>query len=186
MVTTFTVVYDANVLVPALLRDLLLRLSVEGLVRARWSTRILDELDATLHKVHPQIPTEKRDRLRAAVTRSVPDCIVEDYERLECSLELPDPDDVHILAAAIRCNAQAIVTFNLKDYPEAQLAPFNVEAKHPDDFVLDLIDLDPVRVYRIIEDQARQFRSPPMTTEEVLHGLSRFIPRSVGELSDSV
>ena len=78
--------------------------------------------------------------------QTVPGCLVTGYESLVSALNLPDPDDCHLLAAAIHCQAQAIVTFNLKDFPKATLEPFEVEAIHPDDFVIDTINLNAPRV----------------------------------------
>ncbi len=69
-----------------------------------------------------------------------PDSTVEKYESLISSLQLPDEDDRHVLAAAIRCKADVIVTFKLKDFPLNYLSEFDIEAQHPDVFVSNLID----------------------------------------------
>jgi hypothetical protein len=115
----------------------------------------------------------------------VPDCLVTGYDHLIDGLDLPDPDDRHVLAAAIRANAQAIVTFNLRDFPDHLLARYDLEAKHPDDFVLDSMDLAPAAVYRCLTDQAAALRSPEKSVNEVLDVLRRQgLPQSVSRLRD--
>lgn len=125
----FTVVYDANVLYPNTLRDLLLRIAQSGTVQAKWTNAILDEMTAALRRNRPDIPAEKTERLRELMNKAVRDCLVSGYEPLIEGLKLPDPDDRHVLAAAIQAGAQVIVTRNLKDFPAAGLEPWNIEAK---------------------------------------------------------
>ena len=97
-------------------------------------------------------------------------------------LVLPDPDDRHVLAAAMRCGAQTIVTFNLTDFPNERLRPLGVEAVHPDDFVLDLLDLAPGAVLRALTDQAAALRNPPMSLADVLICVEKGgLPRSMAE-----
>jgi len=96
---------------------------------------------------------------------------------------LPDPNDGHVLAAAIRSNAQVIVTFNLKDFPDAVLAPFGIEAKHPDDFVLDAIGLAPGAIATIVSQQTGALKSPPVSRAEMLDRLRTCgLERSVAQL----
>ncbi len=137
----FVVLYDACVLYPAPLRDLLLRLANTGVVRARWSAAILDECFRNVLEHRPDLKPESLQRTRELMTPAVPDRTVTGFEGLIDGLVLPDVDDRHVLAAAIRAGAQAIVTFNLDDFPAERLASYNIEAKHPDDFVIDTIDL---------------------------------------------
>ncbi len=139
----FVVLYDACVPYPAPLRDLFVRLANTGVVRARWSTAILDECFRHILVNRPDLKPEALQRTRDLMARAVPDCLVTGFEQLIDGLVLPDPDDRHVLAAAIRAGAQAIVTFNLDDFPAARLQPYNIDAKHPDDFVIDTIDLSP-------------------------------------------
>jgi predicted nucleic acid-binding protein len=137
----FTVVYDACVLFPAPVRDLLIRVAHAGLVRARWSDAILDECFRSILASRPDLDATILDRTRRLMNAAVADGLVTGYEPLVGALELPDPDDRHVLAAAIRSAAQVIVTSNLRDFPNCKLAPYGVEARHPDEFVLGLIDL---------------------------------------------
>ncbi|SRR6266487_1497018 len=106
----FTVVSDADVLYPKTLRDLLIRIAQSGLVQAKWTRAILDEALGAVAKDHPDIPDEKLARLRELMIPSVRDCLVTGYEPLIAGLELPEPDDRHVVAAAITVGAQVIVT----------------------------------------------------------------------------
>ena len=134
-----TAVYDANILYPAPLRDLFIRLAQAGLVRARWTETIHDEWIRNVLKDNPQLSAERLARTRTLMNEAVRDCLVTGYEDLIESLSLPDPDDRHVLAAAIRAGAEVIVTYNLKDFPAETLARFDIEAQHPDDFLVSLL-----------------------------------------------
>ena len=162
----FIVIYDADVLYPNTLRDLLIRIAQlphlsfpGGAVQAKWTEQILDEMLRALQKNRPDISDEKASRLRALMNAAVRDCMVTGYEPLIPSLELPDPDDRHVLAAAIKVNAQVIVTRNLKHFPKAKLAPWGTKAKSPDDFVRDVIGIDRQAVWacvqQIVDSRAR-------------------------------
>ena len=139
----FVVIYDACVLYPAALRDFLLRVARTGIVRARWSEQILDECFEAIVRERLDLKSEALERTRVLMRGAIPDCIVSGYENLIDGLSLPDPDDRHVLAAAVRSGAQTIVTFNLKDFPAATLDAFGVEARHPDDFLVNQIGLAP-------------------------------------------
>ncbi len=181
----FVVVYDACVLYPAPLRDLLIRLGASGVVRSRWSETILDECFRNIAKQRPDLPPESLTRTRVLMTRAVADGLVKGFEPLIADLVLPDPDDRHVLAAAIRCGAQVIVTFNLKDFPSETLAAFEVEAQHPDEFVLDLIDLAPAAVTKVVTEQAAALKNPPRSVGELLDVLlQQGLVQSVAKLRD--
>jgi predicted nucleic acid-binding protein len=178
----FIVVYDANVLVGNTQRDLLVRIAQTGLVQAKWTDRILEEMAAAVQKRRPDIPPERLGRLRELMTDAVPDCMVRDYEQLIEGLQLRDPDDRHVLAAAIKAGAQIIVTAD-KDFTPADLAPWNIEAKHPDDFVLDQIDINDRMVWGCVQQIAISRRQHPVTVEDVLGELDRSgLVRSAAEL----
>ena len=98
----FVVVYDANALYGNAQRDLLIRIAQSGLVQAKWTDQILDEMLSNLGKKRPDIPPEKLGTLRELMNKAVRDCLVTGYEPLIESLKLPDPDDRHVLAAAVR------------------------------------------------------------------------------------
>ena len=105
------------------------------------------------------------------MTEAIPDCMVSGHASLIGGLTLPDPDDRHVLAAAVRAGAQTIVTFNLRDFPSTVLDSFGIEARHPDDFVVDQIDFAPGAAVEALLDQVRALRSPPMSREQVLDRL---------------
>jgi predicted nucleic acid-binding protein len=115
-VSNFTAVYDACVLYPALLRDLLMELALTDLFRARWSEEIHKEWIQSVLKNNTKLTESQLFRTRDFMDANVRDALVTGFESLIPSLTLPDPNDQHVLAAAIRCQADVIVTFNLKDY----------------------------------------------------------------------
>jgi len=169
----FVVVYDACFLYGNTQRDLLIRIAQSGLVQAKWTNAILDELQKNLTAGRPDIPVEKLIRLRTLMNRAVPDALVEGYEPLIEALKLPDLEDRHVLAAAIKAQAQVIVTSNLRDFPADMLEPWNVEAKSPDDFVLDQIDFDDRVVWACVQQIVDSRNNPPETVEDVLDALER-------------
>jgi len=169
----FVVIYDANVLYPSTLRDLLIRIAQAGLVQAKWSDQILDEVFDNLTTNRPDLSTEALKRTRELMLAAVRDCLVRGYEPLIDALSLPDPDDRHVLAAAIRARAQLIVTANLDDFPASALRRWDIEPKHPDQFVLDQIDLNPQAIYGAVQRIADSWRKPPGTVSDVLGRLER-------------
>lgn len=178
----FTALYDANVLHPPGLRDLLVRLGQTGLFRARWSEKILDEMVRSILVRRPDLDPERLARTRSLMCDAVADCLVTGYEPLIDGLQLPDLDDRHVLAAAIRCSAQVIVTSNLDDFPPSALERFNIEAQAPDQFILDLVNLAPGRVAAVVQQQSAALRTPPRTVDELLDDLSETLPRAAAAL----
>jgi len=140
----FSVIYDACVLYPAPLRDCLLRLALTDLFKAHWTDHIHAEWIGALLR-DGRYEEQKLNMVRDLMDAHVRDAKVTGYEPLINSLQLPDPEDRHVLAAAICCNADAIITFNLKDFPEAALVPFGIDVIHPDDFVYYQLDMAPAR-----------------------------------------
>jgi hypothetical protein len=169
----FVVVYDANILYSAPLRDLLLRLAGTRLFQARWTERILDEVFTNLVSRRPDLDATRLARTRELMCEAVPDCLITGWEPLVPGLTLPDMDDCHVCAAAIRAGAQVIVTFNLHDFPAAALEPFAIDAQHPDEFVLNVIDLDPGAVVAVCRAQREALRRPPQSLLAFLDTLER-------------
>jgi predicted nucleic acid-binding protein len=168
----FVVVYDANALYGNTLRDLLIRIAQTGLVQAKWTDRILEEALGSVTKKHPDVTAEKMEHLRELMIRAVPDCIVRGHEPLIEGLHLRDPDDRHVLAAAIKAGAQVIVTSD-KDFTQEALGPWGIEAKTPDDFVLDQIDIADRMIWGCVQQIANSRTNPPETVEDVLGQLER-------------
>ena len=181
----FTVVYDACVLYPAPLRSFLMYLALTDLYHARWSNDIHEEWMRNVVKDYADIPREQVERIRELMNLHVRDCLVTGYEPLIDALHLPDPNDRHVLAAAIRCGADTIVTFNLKDFPEDALRPYGIEAQHPDDFLAFQLDLAPNLVCAAAKKQRSSLKNPPMSVEEYLASLERQgLPQTVSSLRE--
>jgi predicted nucleic acid-binding protein len=169
----FVVIYDACVLYPFHLRDLLVRLGASGLVQAKWTHEILDECFGAILANRPDLDAARLERTRQLMCAAVRDCLVTGYEPLLVGLELPDPDDRHVLAAALRCNAHVVVTWNLRDFPASTLDRFDVEAQSPDRFIQHLVDLAPARVAQVLTEQAAALDTPPLSLDELMRLLRR-------------
>lgn len=183
--TSFTALYDSCVLYLAPLRDLLMRLALTDLFRARWTERIHDGWINGLLKERTDLTREQLERTRELMNSHVRDCLVTGYEPLIEGLTLPDPSDRHVLAAAIRTRAHVIVTFNLSDFPNDYLAQFGMEAQHPDEFISHLIDLAPGAVCAAAKRQREALRKPPKSVEEFLDAMARQrLPDTVMRLSE--
>ena len=168
MGSNFTAIYDACVLYPAPLRDLLMQLALSDLYRARWTEKIHEEWMRNVLKNRPDLSKEQLTRTRNLMNRSVRNCLIEDYEFIIPSLELPDADDRHILAAAIKGQVNIIVTANLKDFPNSILGEYEIEAQHPDIFIADLIDIHPMRVAAAAEACRKRLKNPRKSIDEYL------------------
>lgn len=160
--------YDACVLYPAPLRDLLMHLAVAGACQARWSERIHDEWIRNVLANRPDLRAEQLARTRELMNAHTLDAVVIAFEPLIATLTLPDPDDRHVLAAAIKGSAEIIVTYNLRDFPAEALTPYGLEALHPDAFITQLIELDASTVCLAVSRQRASLRNPPKTVREVL------------------
>ena len=181
----FIVVYDSCVLYPAPLRDLLMRLALTDLYRAKWTKDIHQEWTRSLLKNRPDLTKEKLQRIREKMDLHVRDCLVEGYEDLIESLKLPDLNDRHVLAAAIRANAQIIVTFNLSDFPAHETAKYDVEIQHPDEFLRHLIDLAPSQVIQTVQETRLSLKNPPKNSAEYLAILEQqSLPQTVAYLRE--
>lgn len=164
----YTAILDACVLYPAPLRDLLLSLASEGVFGARWTLKIQDEWIRNLSANRPDLKPEALARTAELMNTAIEDCLIEKYEFMIDSITLPDVDDRHVLAAAIFGHADAIVTFNLKDFPEVNASQYGIEILHPDDFVVAQYDLDPIRFLSIIKANRDRLKNPPKSAEEFI------------------
>jgi PIN domain len=167
----FIALYDACVLYPAPLRDLLMHLARTGTFRARWTERIHDEWMRNVLANRPDLTPAKLHRTRELMDAAVPDCLVTGYEDIEAGLQLPDVDDRHVLAAAICGQASVIVTFNLKDFPVTVLKPKGIEAQDPDEFIRYLFDFNQAAVLSAVRAQRELLKSPARTARELLDTL---------------
>lgn len=164
-------VLDANVLYPAPLRDLLLRLAVTDIFLARWTDEIHDEWIRNVATNRADLKLQQLHRTRDLMNANVRNCLVTEYAHLIEGLTLPDPDDRHVLAAALKCSAQAIVTFNLKDFPKSVLKELSLYAVHPDKFVEGLLDSNPGLVCSVVKKHREALRKPPKSINQYLDTL---------------
>ena len=171
--SSYTALLDANVLYPAPMRDLLLQLAVMDVYRAKWTDDIHREwIDALLER-EPHRRREDLERTRGLMDQSTRDAIVTDYATLIPTLTLPDPDDRHVLAAAIVGRCDAIVTQNLKDFPEEVLSRYGIEAQHPDEFLLNQMGLELATFCQAVAKVRARLKSPPYSADEYLATLTR-------------
>lgn len=162
-------ILDACVLYPAHLRDYLLYLAQQKVYKPRWSDLINNEWIRSILKNRRDLTEDSFDRLRFMMNDAFPRANVKGFEHLTKSLNLPDPDDAHVLAAAIHCNADCIVTFNLKDFPSKELAKYEIKALHPDDFIKTFIRKYPVKATTAFLNQVENLNNPPITAVEILN-----------------
>lgn len=166
-------------LYPAPIRDLLLELAAAEMFAAHWTDRIHDEWIRSVLRDRPDLKAEQLQRTRVLMDAHSEDAVVEGYEPLIDSLNLPDPDDRHVLAAALRCQADAIVTSNLQDFPDDALRPWGLEAVHPDDFLINQFDLNFAAVCTAAKTIRQRLKSPARTADEYVAMLRRVgLPRT--------
>ena len=180
----FTVVYDACVLYPAPLRDLLLELAISELVAAKWTDAIQDEWIKHLIVDRPELE-ENLKKTRILMDKAVPDALVRNYESLINGLNLPDENDRHVFAAAIKCNAQIIVTFNLKDFPPLNLGDYGMEAMHPDEFIEHQLGLSQGAVIACAKRVRSRLKNPVIGANDYLETLaSQRLPVTADKLRE--
>jgi predicted nucleic acid-binding protein len=161
----FTALFDANVLYSIVITDIVMELASTGLFRARWSDHIHEEWIRNVVKNRPDIPPEAIERRRSSMDTHFPDALVTGYQPLIDSLALPDPDDRHVLAAAISGRADVVVTLNLADFPLAALAPYELEAQHPDEFLNHQRTLDESNFLTCIKAIRARLKNPKYSAE---------------------
>lgn len=168
----FVIILDANVLYPFRVRDALLRFNEAGLFRARWTDAILDEWQNAVLRDRPD-RFESLKSQREAMADAFDEAWVEGYEPIIEGLTLPDPDDRHVLAAAIRCGAQHIVTENVKGFPAEVLAAFGIEAVSADAVLANTFELYEPEASSALHPMRRAYRRPEMSPGEFLKDLTR-------------
>jgi predicted nucleic acid-binding protein len=171
----YVAVLDACVLYPAPLRDLLLSLASAGLYQARWTHTIQDEWIGNLLKHRLDLQPEALARTAAVMNEAIEDCLIENFEHLIDTITLPDPDDRHVIAAAIASEADAVVTFNIKDFVRVP----EIAVWHPDDFLVSRFSYDETTALQAIRNLRQRLRNPPKTSHQLVatyerQGLPRF------------
>lgn len=179
----YTVLLDACVLYPAPIRDILIELASANLFRAHWTREIEDEWVRNLLLKRLDLDPDALKRTCELMQIAVQDAIVTDYEELIGGLQLPDPDDRHVLAAAIKSKCDAIVTFNLKDFPAEAVGKYDIEVLHPDEFLFQQFGLDQPAVLIAAQRCRDRLKRYPKTGEEYLDTLeAQALPTFVAEL----
>lgn len=162
-----------------------MHLALTGLFQAKWSESIHEEWIGNLLAARPDLTREQLERTRSLMNIHVRDGLVEGYESLIDRIELPDPDDRHVVAAAIVANASCIIPFNLKDFPRTQLAAYGLEAQHPDAFIMDLVNTDAEVMYASVRKHRASLKHPPKSVLEYLAIMERpGLPRTVAHLRE--
>lgn len=167
----FTALLDANVLYPAPLRDYMLNLASMDLYKPKWTSEIQKEWIVNLLEHRTDLKKEQLDKTRAAMDAAFPDANITNYEELIEGLSLPDKNDNHVLAAAIKAKADVIITFNLKDFPAKYLGRYDIEPQHPDVFIENLIHLDAELSMKALDNQVKRLKNPPKTKSQILDKL---------------
>jgi len=163
-----TALLDASVLYPAPLRDLLMELAVSDLYRAKWSDAVHEEWIRAVLQNRPDLTRAQLERTRDLMNAHVRDALVTDFEQLIDVLDLPDPNDRHVLAAAIKCRADLIVTINLKDFPAEKLDRWGIEAQHPDEFLTDQFYLSQPAFLQAVRTVRLRLKNPPKSVQDYL------------------
>lgn len=148
-----------------------MHVALKDLVRAKWTEAIHDEWIRNLLKQRPDLTREQLERTRELMNAHACDCLVENYEHLIPCLRLPDPEDRHVLAAAICCQADVILTWNLKDFPAQTLNLYRIEAVDPDRFLSDLMDERPKLFCEAVRQHRASLKKPPKTARQYLETL---------------
>jgi len=149
------------------------RQRLAGCLRAHWSRKIQDEWKFNLLRNRPGLSPSQIDETIYSMETAIPDALVEPDAALIGSLQLPDPNDCHVLATAIQCRASVIMTFNLRDFPREVLRPFGVEAQHPDDVVARLSLLNRRAVIEVVRKHRAKLIKPRLDADAYLNALRK-------------
>ncbi len=162
----FTAVIDANVLFPVVGRDYLLWLAIYELYTPKWSEKLLEEFSQVFVKKGRSI--ESAERQIGHINKACPDALVQNHETIIPNITLPDENDRHVVAAAVKCNANVIVTHNLSDFPNDYLKTIGLTAIDPDNFIADMVDLSPQRCLNAFREMVLSKNKPPLEELEYL------------------
>ncbi|TIS88758.1 MAG: PIN domain-containing protein [Mesorhizobium sp.] len=181
--SSYTALIDACALYPAPLRDFLVELAAGRLFRAKWTEQIHGEWIRNVLENRPDLTLAQLTRTKDLMNRAILDCEIQGFEELMAGLSLPDKGDHHVLAAAIHGSCDAIVTFNLKDFPADYLAKYQLEVIHPDDFIFHQFGPNTAAVLVAAQRCRARLKNPPRTAEEYLDTLEKQgLPKTVAEL----
>ena len=178
-----TAFLDANVLYPALLRNVMMYLALARLYRPLWSEAVHSEWMTALRHDHPDLTERQVQRTYRLMIEHVPDAMVTGYESKIDALTLPDTNDRHVLAAALHGGASVIVTSNLKHFPARALKSHGIRAETPDVFLSRLVRENGEAATDALRELRQELKAPPYSVEDLLAGLERQkLPRTVALL----
>lgn len=166
-------VLDACVLYPAVIRDTLLLAAEAGAYQFRWTDEILLELRRNLVKDRAA-PEERVDNMLGDLSQFFGDGRVSGHKRHISTLS-NDPKDRHVVAAAIECGAEIVVTENLKDFPP-EMMPEGIRAVSINHFLAELLERAPSVMIDAVWNQATRKKRPPIPAERVLAAIARVAP----------
>lgn len=167
-IAKFAVFLDANVIYKSHIRDLLLRCAEQDTFKVYWSSDVEQEVTRALQG---KLQKEQIERLFSTMRAAFPDSVVSGYEQFIDGIVLPDVDDRHIVAAAMRAHCDVILTENSKDFPEDELANYDIEAQHPDVFLIHHYTLEPQKTIHVIREHILDMNKPPVDFAEYLDRL---------------
>lgn len=150
-----------------------MELAKARLFQAKWSATIHEEWIRNVLRNRPDLTLKQLEYTKQQMELTLPDATVTGYKAFIPSLLLPDPDDRHILAVALRSQASVILTFNLKDFPASALAPYRVTAHHPDRFIMRLVHTYETEVAEALERQRQRLRKPAKTQQQFIEILEK-------------
>jgi hypothetical protein len=180
------VLCDANVFYSILMTDLILSLGEAGLFRPRWTNEIHEEWIRNVLEDQPERKREDLERRRAFMDQAIDHDLIEGYERHIANLNLPDPDDRHVLAAAIEAGAEIVLTYNLRDFPVSVMTALGISALHPDEFLCQQMREEPALVMEVIEKMRMKRKRPEISQGQLLSKLARLsIPDFVRMLREA-
>jgi hypothetical protein len=187
-------VYDANVLYALPVCDCLMWVALGGLVRAHWTAEIHEEWIRNLLARRPDLTRGQLERRRDFMDTALPNAVVKGHRKHVRTLRLPDPNDRHVLAAAITAVASHIVTYNTKDFPGGTTKPYGIVAVHPDEFLADMFTTHPDAVLACVRMQRASMKRLRPTPEQMIStfrkvDLCRFaelLETRIGELSTAL
>lgn len=167
------VVLDACVLYPAPLRDFLLNIAEQHLIKPHWTDQINEEWLRNLLLNRPDLNRRQLETTIAYMNEAFPYANIIYNHSIHLPINLPDENDLHVIAAAAKVKAEFIITFNLKDFPENEMKKLGIRAVQPDQFISTLIEINPINVLKAFNNQVKNLRYPKMRPEEVLQRLER-------------
>jgi len=182
------VIFDACILYPFHLRNIVVQIAVDRLVDARWTDEIHDEWIRNLVANRPAIPIERLQITRRLMNDALPGAMVTGYQRHILAVTLPDPDDRHVVAAGIASGATIILTWNLRDFPAREMKKHGLRTQTPDAFLVDLCDLAPDLIVASLANARRNLSKTRVSASDFINilknqGLIQLSARIAGHLT---